>query len=192
MPSEPRTCQLTFKILKPTKRQRWTDALKVPTKFRKVLEHLRHIVTMPSWTPAPFDSLNAKTQDSTEEIPTTNATRIIDCDDDVNILDSTVLQQAGRIVPQLSPRLNSIPKPSTKRKALGQSTSSTATGSSSNSRPMATTTKPRSSQQTSTSSRNASAPAKSTAKGKQSAALTSITEGEDDDVNEQDGNGHAT
>ncbi|KAG8940716.1 hypothetical protein FRC04_005071 [Tulasnella sp. 424] len=91
MPSEPTTCQLTFKILKPTKRQRWTDALKVPTKFGKVLEHLRHIVTMPSWTPAPFDSLNAKTQDSTEEIPTTNVRRIIDCDDDVNILDDSVL-----------------------------------------------------------------------------------------------------
>ncbi|KAG8993409.1 hypothetical protein FRB90_000715, partial [Tulasnella sp. 427] len=83
---------------------------------------------------------------------------------------------------------DTIPEPSTKRKALSQSTSSRAANSSGTARP-STANKSRASQP-STSSRNvAPAPAKSTntANRKQPAALSTIAEDSDDD--DMDGNG---
>ncbi|KAG9044550.1 hypothetical protein FS837_007955 [Tulasnella sp. UAMH 9824] len=138
--------------------------------------------------------------------------RALDSDDDTSILDQSVLgRRADPEPPKKSSQTrtvvvaattttsrqnrppnhstsavdyDSIPEPSTKRKALGQSISSKPASSSRNSRPSTTP-----SQQISSSSRKVPPPTKSNTKGKQPAALTTIQEDEDDDVDDQDGNG---
>ncbi|KAG8938255.1 hypothetical protein FRC04_009193, partial [Tulasnella sp. 424] len=144
---------------------------------------------------SPPHSIPSKPKSNTQPKKSiTNARRIIDYDDDMRTLDDSAGPEPPKKSSQtrtLPSRQNcpasqptsavdndSIPNPSTKRKALGQSTSSKAAS-------VAVTPAPPpplpSLSQTSTSARNVSAPAKSTAKGKQAAALSTIAEDEDDD-----------
>ncbi|KAG8963008.1 hypothetical protein FRC05_004959 [Tulasnella sp. 425] len=159
-------------------------------------------------SPAPFDYLEAKTRPKKS---TTNVRRIIDHDDDVSVLDdraepeppkkssqtrtlpvttttSTSRQNRSATQPTSAVDYDSIPEPFTKRKALGQSTSVKLPA-------VAVTPAPPARFSSRAQVNKVDFISKCIRyrqvyrKGKQAAALSTIADDENDDMEEQDGNG---